>query len=172
MTAIVGIESRGRVYLAGDSAITAGDGQRRTGGPKVRRSGRIVLGVAGGAIEWVVAMATTLPDYDDSEPVAWCRSVLAPVLLEACRAVELRKPRLELLVGVGGVLVVLDGLRARDVAHTWSDGHGAIGDGGELALGSLWATRGQRPRERLTAALEAAAHYCWSVAPPWVVVVG
>lgn len=50
-----------------------------------------------------------------------------------------------------------------------ADEYLAVGSGESIALGALYATRGQPPEERIRTALEAAARYNAAVRPPFVV---
>jgi hypothetical protein len=71
------------------------------------------------------------------------------------------------LVGVNGTLfrVADDYQIGRSL-----NGYDACGCGDEVALGALHATAGQLPRQRLQAALEAAAHHSGGVMAPFTVV--
>ena len=72
------------------------------------------------------------------------------------------------LVGVGGQLFTIDSDYQVGIAH---DGYAAVGSGEQVALGSLYTTRGWTdPERRIQVALEAAAHTCPGVRGPFTVV--
>ena len=52
------------------------------------------------------------------------------------------------------------------------DGFAAVGSGSDVALGALFATKGQTPRERVCIALEAAERFNAAVRAPFIVLEG
>lgn len=164
MTCIAAIEYRYRVHMAGDSAVSWGDSTYSTAAPKVVKRGGVVLGAAGDAKACDLAVRADWPRYDGEEPSGWVSTVLWPVLALCAR----RSSELELIVGVGGHLYLLDGSGA---VMRPRHGYAAVGSGQDAAMGALYALHTGQPRRRLRTALEAAAAARSDVAPPWRFVV-
>ena len=169
MTAIAGIESEGRVLLGADSAVSWGDTIIACKNPKVWSHGGVVLGVAGDARACdVVRYHMTVPPFDGICPSAWAARELAAAFRAAVKSTATSETSCDMIVGVGGKLVGID---QDGGVIRFPDGYGAIGAGGPLALGALYATETAMrlsPRQRIVTALEAAALYCPSVRGPWV----
>lgn len=73
----------------------------------------------------------------------------------------------DFLIGVrGGVYHVASDYQVGRSAH----GYAAIGCGGQIARGALYASAGMAPRRRVKVALEAAARHCMGVVGPWHIV--
>ena len=70
----------------------------------------------------------------------------------------------QFLVGFKGRLYEIDG--AYGVCEV-IDSFAAIGSGTEYALGSLYTTAAKPPKDRIMAALEAAAHFSGGIRPPF-----
>lgn len=183
MTCIVGVVKGNTVWLGGDSAAT--DGRlRRTiiKDPKVFVKGDVGFGVCGSPkVMDALAHAIDLPTQQGGEDRTFLVSELVPALREGlvkldCAAKE-SNPfgggsdvcfEGEMLVGYRGKLYKLQG--NFQLIHS-AAGYDATGSGGELAMGSLGATKKMsNPRKRLLAALEVSAAGNAGVAPPFVVV--
>ena len=164
MTAIVGLEHSGAVYLGGDRAISGDDSVVRSAHSKVWRRGGILLGVAG-QLDQLQRMAYVfrVPPYRAGrDPARYLGRKLAPALVaffSGGKDVEIQA-----LAGVGGCLFYLDdGFSFSRVGPEW-----AIGSGGDAARAALKLLPGQiDPRERVRRSLEIASEVCLSVAPPF-----
>lgn len=160
MTIVAGISHRGKCWLLSDTAVSVGDELQLSAKPKVRKVGGYVYGVAGDGRACDVAVRWALPRWDGSDPRAWVVDQLAPVVRQRLRDCDERSATLEVLLGVGGVLLYLDDQLN---ATVWPDGYGAIGAGAQVALGALYATRSWPGRPaRLKAAVRAAERHCSS----------
>ncbi len=158
MTAVAGIAHRGRVWLLADTSVSDGEALSNSALPKVRRVGGYVYGVSGDCRACDVAVRWALPRWDGEPPREWVVDALAPVVRQRLRDCGERGAELELLLGVGGVLLSLDSSLAVTV---WPDGYGAIGSGAQVALGALFATRSWPGRvSRLRVAIQAAERHC------------
>ena len=169
MTCVAGLElADGTVMLAADSAISHGDSSVSAPSTRklLRRSG-IVMGMAGDVADMgLIKRQLDLPHYDGSNPIKWAHQHLVPAIKAAIYAEDDKRDDwdLDLLVGIGGTLIVVD---------TWCTVHdhgmklAAIGSGAEVALGSMFEGKGS-PKAILTRALRAAhAFKSGVVKPPW-----
>lgn len=172
MTCLVGVVYRGRCILAADSAVSSGSDSITTcSTPKVWQHGPVTLGVAGDLVARdAVRFRVMPPPWDGISAHAYVALVLAPEIRSALKAAGAADADVEMLVGIGGHILHLDSSCG---ATSWACGYGAAGSGADVALGALHATRDSEflsPRERLTAALDAAAAHNSSVRAPWVFV--
>jgi len=171
MTAIVGLEHGGRVYMAADSAVSWGDDLVMVARePKVWRATppghavEMVMGVAGNSsVCEQLATNGWLPEFEFGTDTRYVVSELLPAAQDVA-------DEFEMLVGINGVLWSVSGDGA---AHTSSRGMMAIGSGSHLALGALAAlfhVRPDRPAHCVQRALELIEPYSPSVLPPFAVV--
>lgn len=178
-TCIVAIADRGSVWLGADT-MASDDSRKFTMGQKklVRLSDDLLVGIAGSIrVKDILACSVSVPPRAESEAndYRYLVTALVPEVREKLRAggalvvdsgVE-ELPDSALLIGYRGGVYVIDG----DLQVSQLDsGYWAIGSGAEYALGALHASRSQKDiRKRITIALEAAAAFCPSVGPPFVV---
>lgn len=170
MTAIVGIVDGSRVWLGGDRCIASNGSRETLGTPKVWHAGGYVLGVAGSSAWHSLVRRVALPTVaGDRYPLAgWIED-----LLSAARALGLDLPvendespldGTALLAGGGGLWYVDSALECYRTS-----GESAIGTGADAARGAMFASRA-KGRRRVLTALEAAAHVCTDVWPPFDVI--
>lgn len=177
MTCIVGLVKRGTVWLGADSAGTDGRLQRTIiKDPKVFVRGDIAFGVCGSpkvmdALAHSIQLPHQVPGIND-------REFLVGELVPAIRAGLVKLDAAsstdsgvqyegEMLVGYRGALYKLQG---NFQLIQSADGFDSTGSGGQLALGSLRATRNVgNPKKRLLTALEASTANA-GCAPPFVIV--
>lgn len=172
MTCIVGVQHEGQVWLGGDSFVYYDESCVISKVPKVWSAGGMVFGGAGdGAAD--NALFTWQPPRwpGKGNPLSWARRILCPSLEEALGT--LRKwPEVDMLMGIGGMLLTVDS----DLFLAQpADGYTAIGAGREPALGVLYGTDDTAfalvsPRPRIVKALEAAERFTTKVRRPWRVV--
>lgn len=160
MTTIAGLVHAGRVWLAGDSAVTAESGEQwLQREPKVFVRGPVAIGVTGSSA-WQNMLQELSPrrPFGGGDALAWLRVEISQRVIEST---GFDRDRDEALLGFGGRLWVLEASGAIwAVAGTAT----AIGSGAGPARGVLRFTSNRRvvrvlqlgPRERLRAALEAA----------------
>ncbi len=170
MTAIVGIEHGGRVYLGGDRAISGDDSVVQAARPKVWKRGSVLFGCAG-QLDQLQLLSHTYrpPRYRGRDPSSYLGRHLAPSLRSFFaeeKAVGVPwVVDVTLLVGVGGFLFYFDSeFSFSQVGPEW-----AIGSGGDATRAALMHITGD-PRERARRALETASRVCVSVAGPFDVV--
>ena len=174
MTTIAGIAAGGKVWLAGDSAISDGDSIDIVSEPKVWVRDGIAFGAAGSLRElqllrWGLRVPKLAPKPRPDALCRWLACDFANVV-RACLAVDGESKReTTLLLGVRGWLVQFDS----DLAFTRSaSGIAAIGTGDHVALGVLHSTAHmRRPKERLARALSLAAEKTQQTRPPFSYVV-
>lgn len=173
MTCIVGVQHNGRVWLGGDSAGVAGWSLDVRADVKVFRNGPYLMGFTtsfrmGQLLRY--AFDPPKPPREDLD------RFMVTTFVDAVReclgegGFRVKKNEAEeggqFLVGVRGTLYAVH--QDFQMARTLS-GYDAVGCGQDLALGSLHTTQGIRPRHRVLAALEAAAHHSAGVAAPFTV---
>ena len=165
MTAIVGVEHKGFVYIGADSAIQddSRDCVFPCENPKVWRLGKnAIIGVAGSLKPLQTLMFGPKLDVpnklDNTE--AWLVTRLVPHIQ---RVVDNWDN--EALVGIRGKLWAIDS----DWSCTRVGPEYACGSGGQIARGALHATRARTPQGKIVAALSAAADLCTGVIGPFAV---
>lgn len=179
MTCIAALVHNGEVYMAGDSAVTNGSWDLVLHAtPKVFRRGEVLIGVAGRSrLLNVVEHGLDVPPLplDDADiaryaVVDFVNALRATLSTAGHMGQEDGRDKLE-----GGLLLGIRG-RIIEVGNDLFTCEGrsdyfAIGDGDDLALGSLYSTAGRvaDPVERLTLALAAAERHKASVRRPFVV---
>lgn len=186
MTAIVGLTHQGRVHIGGDAAAVGGYTleirkdpkvftlpQRETGRPEqphVWAFGYTTSFRMGQILQYGFTPPTLTDDLD---------RVMRTTFVDALRTAFKQagwartdngvEETGQFLVGVAGRLFTVD--EDYQVGEP-ADGYAAVGCGRAIASGSLHTTQGLGwgPEERLTAALEAAAHHSAGVAGPFTLV--
>lgn len=172
MTAIVGLVHKHRVYLGGDSAGVAGYQLTLRRDPKVFRSGPYAMGFTSSfRMGQLLRHSLTAP-----QPEGDLDRFMVTTFVDAVRTCLkdggwARKDAEQeeggtFLVGIHGRLFTIDS--DYQVAES-ADGYDAAGCGDQLALGAFHATAAldMKPRQRLTAALDAAAHHSAGVRGPY-----
>lgn len=185
MTCVVGIKHNKKVYLAGDAAGTSGDGTKIVvGEPKVFTVGNFLIGFAQSfRAAQIIEHFFEPPEVDKDAEKDLINYLVVDFL-----------PTLQETLAEHGVMSVLDpeggdGEHQAPIALLIAYKHrlfemqvnyhiyevpeySAIGAGRDLALGSLFSTKGvyPTPEERLTVALEAAAKFNATVAKPFTIV--
>lgn len=183
MTCIVGIEHEGEVHIGGDSAGVGGLSITARADTKVFDRQQFLFGFTtsfrmGQLIRYKLALPAgqRLPHRGPRGECHELDEYMATTFIEALRAClsdggwlskkEDRESGGTFLVGVRGTLyAVYDDFQ---ISRS-RDGYAAVGCGDELALGSLHTSVGLKPRERVLAALTAAAHHSAGVCEPFVV---
>ena len=174
MTCIVGMVEDGKVYIGGDSAVTAGNTVRAVKHPKVFRNGPFVIGCVGSVrmsqlLEYVLNVP---PQGDDVTDKKYMITVFAEAVRTCLKEygfaeVEDNKERFgTFLVGYhGGLYSVYSDLQVTQ----YLDGMTACGSGEEYALGALYTLKGLDAEGRILVALAAASYFDSNVAPPFAV---
>jgi hypothetical protein len=179
VTCIVGLEYGGRAYLGSDASCLAGWSVTTVHTPKVFRVGSHVIGVAGSPrLHDVMRLdfAPPEPNYRSPERL-WRHMVTAfvPVLREQlAEAGHSRSAEGMESMGESGFLVAVGGcVFLVDSDFQVGRGYNAIGASCDVALGALWmlmkAAAWPNTESAVTMVLEAAAHHCAGVRPPFAV---
>lgn len=174
MTCIVGLVDEGKVYIGGDSAGVAGLVLTVHADQKVFRNGPMVFGFTSSfRMGQLLRYALSVPDHD---PRLDTDKYMVTTFVDAVRSClktggYARKENEEesagqFLVGYKGRIFCLD--TDYQVACP-DDAYIALGCGGQIARGALYATHGRPAEERLRLALEAAERFSAGVRAPFVV---
>lgn len=172
MTCIVGVQHEGRVYIGGDSAGLYDYQITVRADVKVFTNGPYVMGFAGSfRMGQLLHHSLKAP-----VPKGNLDRFMVTTFVDAARDCMDRGGFLtiknnvteggQFLVGVNGRLFCVEGDFQVGASR---DDYMAIGCGDDVAFGSLYATRGEKPRPRIKKALEAAAHHSAGVRAPFVV---
>jgi len=177
MTCIVGIRDKKRVYIGGDSAVSADAAQALIGDKKVFLNDGIAFGICGSPKVLDPLRFEKFPKQQRSESVReYVAFKLVPAIqaaLEKAGCVVDDPQHGHIFHGAAllGVKNELYRLEANFQVFTTQDGTDAVGSGGRVAEGSLSATANVRdPRKRILQALEAAAGKDSYVRPPFFIV--
>lgn len=174
MTCIVGLVQGGHVYIGGDSAGVGGLDLTVRSDEKVFRNGECLFGFTtsfrmGQILRYSLSIPSRREEQDDFK-------YLATTFIDAVRSAlkdggfAQKKDDAEqggnFLLGYRGNLyqVYSDYQVAKSV-----DGFEACGCGYQIANGSLYSTKGRKPRERILLALRAAERFSAGVRGPFKV---
>jgi 20S proteasome alpha/beta subunit len=175
LTAIVGFAEKGRVWIGGDSAVTAGWDVQPTTQPKVFRVGTGFLVGTCGYLRTgqLIRYAFTPPALEENEDADRYLATTFTAALRTClKDAGTAEKHGEREAFGGGFLL---GFRGRlfhfgtDYSYTESPhGFAACGCGEAYALGALHAGKG-KPADRVRVALEAAARFSAGVRAPFTI---
>jgi ATP-dependent protease HslVU (ClpYQ) peptidase subunit len=168
MTCIVGIAEAGKVYLGGDSAGVYGDIDvvvRRD--RKVFKTGEFVIGFAGSfRMGQLLAHALSPPKISGDPTVYMVKKFIPSIqVLFDMNGYALTEDA-QFLIGFRGKLFEVG--PDLSIGENESD-YVSIGLGSPYAYGSLYTSAGQ-PTDRITKALDAAAHFSGGVVGPFTFV--
>lgn len=175
MTCIVGIQHESGVTIGGDSAGVAGYTLTNRADPKIFVNGDYLIGFTSSFRMGQLIRYADLPKSLDREGEDLDR-FMATTFVDGIRETlknggyatkESEQERGGVfLIGVSGRLYRIES----DYQVGWSlDGYEACGSGWEIAHGALHATRDLKPEDRVTRALEAAAHHSTTVSAPFII---
>jgi ATP-dependent protease HslVU (ClpYQ) peptidase subunit len=177
MTAVVGIVHDNAVWIGGDSAVTDSEDTSLVvcSNPKVFRVGSLVLGVAGARrASRILQYGWTPPKHTrgvrlDRYVAVVVADAIRRALLDHGHSEKLNnqeRATFAALIGYRGHLFGMDEeFSVDESAH----GFDAVGSGGRVALGVLYATTGQAPRRRIVAALRASEQFDAAVRGPFTI---
>lgn len=172
MTCVVGLVDKGTVYIGVDSAAVQGWTRRRSLVTKVFQRGPFLIGYTtsfrmGQLLQHHLDVPPQEPGTDD---VAY----LVTHFIEKARALFKEKgfTKVEANTEKGGQFLVGYQGRLYSVESDFQvgeseEGYDAIGSGADFALGAMAALPRAKPRERITKALEIAAHFNMGVCGPF-----
>jgi len=177
MTCIAGVVKGNTVWLAGDRAATDG-GLNRTliKEPKVFQKGDIGFGVCGlPKVMDALQHTIELPIQAGGDDKGFLVGEVVPTVRDGLKRLECTEEHNGQQYYHGAMLIAYRGrlyqLEGNFQLVESANGFDAVGSGGEAALGSLRATKGQRnPKKRLLEALKVSAENNAGVAPPFDVI--
>lgn len=180
MTCIVGLVDNGTVYIGGDSAGSSNWQLIIRKDAKVFRNGDFLIGACGSfRMIQLLRYAFKPPVYekplfDDSSEYLSCYMATSFIdgIRECLKSGGFAKKETEqesggcFLVGFQGRLFCIQSDYQVEEALC---GYNAIGDGDDIARGSLYATQELQPNGRVLTALQAAQYHCTSVSAPFTI---
>lgn len=176
MTCIVGLVEKGNIYMGGDSAGVGGLSISIRADEKVFVNGPFIMGFTtsfrmGQLLRYKFAAPQQTTEQDDMQ-------YMVTSFIDAVRKCFAENGFGKLsdkdhnkggtfLVGYKGTLYSIhDDFQVGKVALQYD----AVGCGEDIALGSLYSSKGKKPEDRVKLALEAASKFSAGVAPPFVLV--
>lgn len=176
MTCIVGLVDKGNVYMGGDSAGVGGLSITIRDDEKVFVNGPFIMGFTtsfrmGQLLRYKFKVPQQTTDQTDME-------YMVTTFIDAVRKCFAENGYGKMadrdhnkggtfLVGYKGNLYAIHDDFQVGKPNLQYD---AVGCGEDIALGSLYSTKGKKPEERVKLALEAASKFSAGVAPPFVLV--
>jgi hypothetical protein len=174
MTCIAGLVDRGKVWIGGDSAGVAGWDLAVRADEKVFTNGEFVLGFTSSfRMGQLLRYAFTPPAPHEEQDIQQFMvtdfiNALRQCLKDGGYATKDKEQESggRFLAGFRGQLfdIGTDYQVGRN-----ADGYAAVGCGDQIALGSLFSTRGQPAQQRIHKALEAAERHSAGVRGPFVI---
>lgn len=175
MTCIAAVVHKNTVYMGGDSAFVSGwYGLVVRPNEKVFERDGVLFGVAGSPrainllryhLQVATAPGDDLPAYMATTFVDAMRDCFK-IGGYAEKENEVEGITSSILVGIGGRLFEYDA----DYQVQEVQDYAAIGSGGQVALGALYASEGRNPQYRVQTALEAAERFNAGVRGPFQIV--
>jgi hypothetical protein len=161
--------------MGGDSAASNGSSLDLPAVEKVIRKGELLIGVTGSfrALN-LITHSLELPKCDPkADPEKWLVNIFVEQLRRCLSdGGNAKKEAIgegmdcNLLVGFRGSLYCVEG---DYLVLQLGYGYGAMGSGADVALGSLYSTKNQKPLPRVRTALEAAERFTSNVRAPFKV---
>lgn len=177
MTCIVGLVENDKVYIGGDSAGVGGYDITVRKDVKVFRNGPFLMGFTssfrmGQLLAYKLRVPVRQPEY--TEIMAFMVTTFIDSVRSCLkeggfsRSKEGEESGGSFLVGYEGRLFEVH--EDFQIGESYDD-YSAVGCGDNYAIGSLYTTRGGvwSPEERITMALEAAAHHSAGVCAPFII---
>ena len=171
MTCIVGLVDKGTVYIGGDSAGVAGLSVSIRADEKVFVNGPFIMGFTtsfrmGQLLRYKLEPAAQTIKQTDME-------YMVTSFIDSVRkcftdnGFGSGSTGGTFLVGYKNKLYTIDTDYQVGVP---ADAYDTCGSGADLALGAMYATKGQDPRKRITTALSAASTFNAGVMPPFLII--
>lgn len=165
MTCIVGLRQNDRIYLASDSQTTWGY-TKHDSGSKIIKKGELSIAFCGQcSVAHTLEHRLVCPDVPENDEDKWLHVLLPDAMRKALQEVNLYKnDNNEIVSGADFIVGWRDHLATIStdfyVAPVLRD-YVALGTGGEVAVGALYASEGRNAHKRLETAVNAAQ--LWSV---------
>jgi ATP-dependent protease HslVU (ClpYQ) peptidase subunit len=173
MTCIVGISNGTTVFLGGDSASVGGLSLSRTLHPKVFQNGPYIMGYTTSFRMGQLLEFGELPEpnkHDRKNLYRFMVTKFVPAIRKIFKDGGFSKVSNSVeeggtfLVGLKGEFFIVD---SDYQVQQKPENFYACGCGEDIALGAMYATKGQSPKDRLRIALEAAEQYSGGVSGPF-----
>jgi ATP-dependent protease HslVU (ClpYQ) peptidase subunit len=171
MTCIVAVRKENTIILGGDSAASGNNRIVSRKDKKVFKRRGIAFGFAGSfRIGQLIKYSLKIPKRPNhmynEEYVFNCLIGEIVKLLKVNKLVKKNQMDCNILIGYGNQIYKVDADFQIEIAD---DEYAAIGDGGDIALGALYALKDSAftPEEKAQKALEASARYCTTVSAPF-----
>ncbi|AVX04326.1 hypothetical protein MXMO3_01801 [Maritalea myrionectae] len=162
MTCIVGLVENGDIYIGGDSAGVSGSLMTVRKDPKVCRVGDFIIGFTSSfRMGQLLAHSFEPPKhYDETDLYDYMVTSFVDAVRDCLKRGGFA--RVDSSAEEGGTFLVGYKGRLFEIESDYQvgealSGYAACGCGREVALGALFATNGQKPKDRIKTALEAAA---------------
>lgn len=173
MTCIVALKHEGIVYMGCDSAGVGGYSRANRVDPKIYRVGEMLIGFTTSfRMGQLLGYSLTLPRHHADVPVEnYMATLFINAVRECLKAGGFAKKENE--TEQGGTFLAAYRGRIFEIESDYQVGereepYTAVGCGFDLALGSLYTSgHWAAPRDRIRAALEAAAAFSAGVHPPF-----
>lgn len=177
MTCIVALKDKDKVYIGADSRVTTGWSYHTLADPKVFKNGKFIIGVCGHlrTLQILRYVFTPPQQYeDDIDDMKYMVSKFADAMKKCLKEAGVSHIQ-DNVEHVHGAFLIGYKNEIYEVGPDYSvlrltDPYLAEGSGMDYALGSLVATEGKPPKERVISALKAAAKYDLFVGPPFTVI--
>jgi len=178
VTAIVGLEHLGAVYIGGDSAAIETDTMMisvlKDEKVFIDDSDRFIMGFSGSyRVGQLLRYSMKIPDPPPGDRMHYMVNAFIDTFRHMVKSKGVLTSNTgtdqqdaEVIVGLDGLLYVID---SDFQVNRPKLGYFAIGIGGPIAMGAMYATKKSRmkPEKRITLALKAAAEHNASVRPPF-----
>jgi ATP-dependent protease HslVU (ClpYQ) peptidase subunit len=176
MTCVVALRHEGVIYMGCDSAGVGGYSRSNRMDPKIYRVGEMLIGFTTSfRMGQLLGYSLTLPRHHADVPVEnWMATAFINAVRDCLKAggwAEKDKDQERggtfLVAYKGRIFTIFSDYQVGENAEPYA----AVGCGEDLALGSLHTSQREEgfidPRDRVTAALEAAAAFSAGVYPPF-----
>jgi hypothetical protein len=175
MTCIVGLVDNDSVYIGGDSAGVSSLSVTVRSDPKVFRNGDMIFGFTSSfRMGQLLHHSLVVPTRPSDMNVARFMTTIFIDAVREClqtggyaRKVNDVESAGTFLVGYEGRLFIVD---SDYQIGEHNCGYASVGCGEDLALGSMFSTVGQKPKERILTALKAAEAFNGGVRGPFTIV--
>lgn len=166
MTCVAGLRKGNNIYLACDSETTWGM-NKHNGGSKIFRKGEALFAFSGlCAVPHALEHRLAVPEVPENDEIKWINVYLLDAIRKTLKEVNLYQDKSSedscmnavAIVGWRSHLFTLDPVLS---VMPCLNNYIALGSGGDVAMGALYATEGQGAEKRLTTAVQAAQE--WSV---------
>lgn len=175
MTCIIGLEHENKVYMGCDSLSTDGWTKQTITNRKIFKHGEFIIGVSGyPRFSQVMQYLTPFPKQVEIDDFSFICQYFVESIRETMDKYKVGNIDDNganfgdsiALFGYRGKLYLLD---SNYQINNFSNGYTAIGTGASVALGSMFALKNLKPKQRILESLKASAHFDVGVSKPFYV---